>query len=187
MATAIRLSAQRLHRLVQNFLLLAHLELHEADRERLLQEMRPGDLRIRVEEVARASASRAERMSDLRLELTEVLAPTREEYWSKIVEEIVDNAFKFSAAGSPVSVRLTSRGSMAVLRITDRGRGMKPEHIAEIGAYMQFERRFYEQQGSGMGLSIAKRLTELHGGRFTIASEAGVGTAVEVGLPLAQG
>jgi two-component system, sensor histidine kinase and response regulator len=62
-----------------------------------------------------------------------------------------------------------------VLRVRDRGRGMRPEHIAEVGAYMQFERRFYEQQGSGLGLTIARRLTELQGGRLTISSEWGLG------------
>jgi signal transduction histidine kinase len=60
---------------------------------------------------------------------------------------------------------------------------MKSEHIAEIGAYMQFERRFYEQQGSGLGLTIAKGLVELHQGALNIASEVGVGTTVEVRLP----
>jgi signal transduction histidine kinase len=48
---------------------------------------------------------------------------------------------------------------------------------------MQFERRFYEQQGSGLGLTIAKGLVELHQGALNIASEVGVGTTVEVRLP----
>ena len=48
---------------------------------------------------------------------------------------------------------------------------------------MQFERKIYEQQGSGLGLTVAKRLTELHGGELTIQSELGVGTTVELKLP----
>ena len=183
MAMAIRDSAERLHRLVQNFLLLAHLEMHEKDQERLRREMPVQDLSTRVVEVVSGLAKRLGREADVVLELEDARVPTRDEYWSKIVEEIVDNALKFSAPGSPVTVRLGMKGSMAVFRVTDRGRGMKPEHLAEIGAYMQFERRLYEQQGSGLGLSIAKRLTEMHSGRITITSEAGVGTAVEVSLP----
>jgi len=70
-----------------------------------------------------------------------------------------------------------------ILRVRDHGRGMKAEHIAEIGAYMQFERKVHEQQGSGLGLTVAKRLTELHGGELTIQSEIGVGTTVELKLP----
>ena len=60
---------------------------------------------------------------------------------------------------------------------------MRTEHIAEIGAYMQFERKIYEQQGSGLGLTIAKRLTELHRGELSIESQLGAGTTVEVKLP----
>ena len=60
---------------------------------------------------------------------------------------------------------------------------MKVEHIAEVGAYMQFERKIYEQQGSGLGLTVAKRLTQLHRGELNIQSQIGVGTNVEVKLP----
>jgi signal transduction histidine kinase len=50
---------------------------------------------------------------------------------------------------------------------------------------MQFDRKKREQQGSGLGLTISKRLTELHGGSLTIQSESGKGTTVVVRLPLA--
>ena len=65
------------------------------------------------------------------------------------------------------------------------GRGFSTEQIAKVGAYMQFERKTQEQQGLGLGLVIAKRLTELHGGTLTIQSERGAGTTVAVKLPSA--
>lgn len=183
MAKAVRDSAERLHRLIQNFLLLAHLEIHADGPEPLLRDLPKENLRPRAEEVARGKA-REDRLADLRLTMCDVEAPIRMEYWVKIVEEIVDNALKFSEVGTPVTVSLSEQGHQAVMKVQDRGRGMRPEHIAEIGAYMQFERRFYEQQGSGLGLAIAKRLTELHGGRLSVSSRAGHGTEVEIVLPL---
>jgi len=183
MANAIRDSARRLERLIRNFLLLAHLEIQADDRARLAGSAARESLDRGVEEVVHGLAAKANRALDVMLALAKVEGFIRADYWSKIVEEIVDNALKFSGPGTPVSVELRRSGELVVLRVTDRGRGMRPEHIAEVGAYMQFERRFYEQQGSGLGLTIARRLAELQGGRLTISSEWGVGTVVEVTLP----
>jgi signal transduction histidine kinase len=48
---------------------------------------------------------------------------------------------------------------------------------------MQFERKVYEQQGSGLGLTVARRLVEIHGGHVSLESEYGKGTTVSVLLP----
>jgi signal transduction histidine kinase len=69
--------------------------------------------------------------------------------------------------------------------VSDRGRGFSTEHITKVGAYMQFDRKMQEQQGLGLGLTIAKRLTELHGGTLTIQSERGSTTTVSVKFPKA--
>jgi len=60
---------------------------------------------------------------------------------------------------------------------------MTPAQIADIGAHMQFERRFYEQQGVGLGLIIAKRIGELYGGELTVESTQGEGTVVRFAVP----
>jgi len=54
------------------------------------------------------------------------------------------------------------------------------EQISRIAPHLQFDRQVYEQQGSGLGLVIAKRMTELLGGRFTIESVPQKGTTVVV-------
>ena len=65
----------------------------------------------------------------------------------------------------------------------DLGRGFSTDQITKVGAYMQFDRKLHEQQGLGLGLSIAKRLTELHGGALVIQSQKGEGTNIQVRLP----
>ena len=183
MSEAIRDSAKRLHRLIENFLIFAQIELLQADQLQALREGQTLDLRKPIERVAQVRAGRAGRADDLVLELCEASAAITEDYFTKIVDELLENAFKFSTLGSPVQVQSVTGNGNFVLRIADQGRGMKSEHIAEVGAYMQFERKIYEQQGSGLGLTIAKRLTELHGGELSIQSELGIGTTVEVTLP----
>ena len=183
MAEAIRDSAKRLHRLIENFLIFAQIELLHADQLHALREGQTPDLRRPIERVARVRSERVGRAGDVVLELCEASAAISEDFFTKIVDELLENAFKFSTPGSEVRVQTETDGGLAILRIADRGRGMKVEHIAVVGAYMQFERKIYEQQGSGLGLTIAKRLTELHRGELTIQSEIGVGTTVEVKLP----
>ena len=79
---------------------------------------------------------------------------------TKIVDELVHNAFKFSKAGAAVEVTLHVSDNLLVLKVVDHGRGLGTEQIQKIGAYMQFDRKTHEQQGLGLGLTIAKRLTE---------------------------
>ncbi|HEY9871961.1 MAG TPA: ATP-binding protein, partial [Candidatus Obscuribacterales bacterium] len=73
--------------------------------------------------------------------------------------------------------------STFILSVINFGKGMTPSEIASVGAYMQFERQLYEQQGCGLGLQIAKRLVELHGGKLTIESIPSQQTKVQLTLP----
>ena len=106
-------------------------------------------------------------------------------YFKKAVEELLDNAFKFSKAGTTVAVASGPSRDRFALSVSDKGRGMTSQQIADIGAHMQFERRFYEQQGVGLGLIISKRLADLHGGDLVIESLPNQQTTVRLFLPLA--
>ena len=179
-------SGKRLERLIENFLIFAQLELLSSDPQKLNSLLRSQTVAAAgvIEKRAREQAGLAKREADLALDLNNVPVPISDEYLSKIVDELVQNAFKFSPANSTVRVALTNHSPDEVtLTVADRGRGLSPEHIARIGAYMQFDRKMHEQQGLGLGLTICRRLTELHGGTLTIQSDQGAGTTVTVKLP----
>lgn len=193
-------SGKRLHRTIENYLVYAQTEILHTDRERLslLRVMRLEDPGEAIEAAAHEAAEKAARLPDLTLDIADVPALLIiKDNLHKIVYELVDNACKFSSAGKPVrvtgrvndldyhlAVSDQGRGMTYHLAISDEGRGMKAEDIVQIGAYMQFERKLYEQQGSGMGLIVARRLAELHQGTLEVESEPGVGTTVHVILPL---
>ena len=185
MGQVIHESGKRLERLIENFLIYAQLELTGTDQQKVnaLRKKLTASPKPIIEDHARAQAKVAHREQDLVLELTDHPLPISEEYLSKIVDELVQNAFKFSQPGSRVMVTLLDFPGTSTLTVTNWGRGFSTEHITRVGAYMQFERKMHEQQGLGLGLSIAKRLTELHGGTLTIESERGARTAVAVRLP----
>src|SRR6266850_5446435 len=179
-------SGKRLEHLVENFLIYAQIELLGADPQKVSglrkkQTLFPAKL---IEERARAQAQLARREPDLRLELVNVPVPVSEEYLAKIVDELVQNAFKFSSPGSSVILAQVDLPNAMTISISDHGRGFSTEQLTKIGAYMQFDRKMQEQQGLGLGLTIAKRLTELHAGTLTIQSDPSNGTVVTVKLPL---
>ena len=185
MGRAIHDSARRLHRVIENTLLYAQIELAWGDDAKVAA-LRKGYAENIEPAVRKASMRRAfsdQREADLKLTLAAAAAAMSEEHLTRVVDELVENAFKFSNPGSPVTVSLAPEESRVVLEVSDQGRGMRQEDIQQMGAYMQFDRRFYEQQGSGLGLTIAKRLVELHGGTMMIQSELGRGTQVFVRLP----
>ena len=181
-------SGKRLERLVENVLIYAQIELLSADVQKvnaLRQRQTPCPARI-IEDHARLQARTARRVDDLALDLADQPVPISEEYLAKIVDELTQNAFKFSDSGKRVSVTLSPLSNGVILSVTDLGRGFSTEHITKVGAYMQFDRKVHEQQGLGLGLVIAKRLTELHGGTLSIQSERGTRTTVAVRLPKAS-
>lgn len=178
-------SGKRLHRLIENFLIYARIELMGSDPHKtagMRAKVTPQPGRV-VAERAQQEARAAGRAADLILQVQDGPMAISEEYLAKIVEELVQNAFKFSSPGTRVEVVLQPAGDVVELIVRDQGRGIAPENVAKIGAFMQFDRRTHEQQGLGLGLIIAKRLTELHGGGLTVQSVPGQGTNVTVRFP----
>lgn len=185
LAEGINANAKRLHRLVQNFLLIAKLEVLASNPEQmaLLQRETLDHTETIIAAIATAKAAQYHREADLKLELDSVSAQISEPKLKKVTEELVDNAFKFSAAGSEVRVFSSCHQDRFVLHVIDYGYGMTAEQIAKVGAYMQFDRDRLEQTGSGLGLAIAKRLVEIHHGQMTIESIPGKQTIVRVSMP----
>ncbi len=184
MGQVIHSSGKRLEHLVENFLIYAQIELLAADPHKINllragQTKHPAGL---VKSHAQQQAELAHREQDLALSLTEVPVPISEDYLARIVDELVHNAFKFSDFGSQVDVALGQSNGTVTLSVSDRGRGFSTEHITRVGAYMQFDRKMHEQQGLGLGLTIAKRLAEIHGGTLSIERREQSGTTVNVRL-----
>ena len=184
----MRVGRQRLERLIENFLIYAQLEIVASDsqsisRLRAASTNRPGDI---ARAAATAEAGKVGRLADLILELTDAPLPMAEDYFRKIVVELVQNALKFSDMGLLVHVCIKATSEEVVFLVQDDGRGFSTEQISRVGAYMQFERRMQDEQGFGLGLAIAKKLVELHGGDLLIESEPGIGSTVTVKLPRAH-
>src|SRR5690606_10800197 len=134
---------------------------------------------------AQGKAELYERPADLKSSIVgEVCVTISDQDLGTISEEVIDNAFKFSTVGSLVEVTGTIEDDMYMVQVKNHGRGMTQAQIEAVGAYMQFNRFFYEQQGNGLGLIIAKRLIELYGGALKITSLVDKETIITLKAPI---
>lgn len=103
----------------------------------------------------------------------------------QVLEELLDNALKFTAAGS-ISFKITRSGEEICMQINDTGQGMTPEQLG--GALQPFRQvdgsATRRVGGLGLGLALAQHLTELMGGHLTVESRPGVGSRIQVSLPM---
>ncbi len=186
MLATIVSSGHRLSVLVENFIYLSRLEILAANPSAMLElsEEKVINCPEVIMEVAMHRIIQNGNQHQLESDLQPASLNISDSYLRKLILELIDNACKFSIAKSRIRLHGRIKNGFYTLAIQDEGRGMHASQIAQIGAYMQFDRNIHEQQGQGLGLTIAKRVTELHRGSFTIDSAIGKGTTVEVRLPI---
>jgi two-component system, sensor histidine kinase and response regulator len=175
-----------LSKLTRNVLLYSELLKISNDPERVMllrNVQKQCDTKTIIEQIAIEKAQQYDRMVDLEMNLSQADVFISQSRIKKIAEELIDNAFKFSLFSTPVQVKTSCKNNIFHLFVIDRSRGMTPEQIDNLGAYMQFPMVNIEQQGIGLGLTIVKLLVEIYGGNLAIESVRSQYTAMHVTLP----
>ena len=119
----------------------------------------------------------------LELDLPPVKFNGNESLLYHVWSNLLSNAVKFSPKGAPLTVTLKEQGGRVTFSVTDRGPGMSEDVQRHI-----FD-KFYQgdssrkQEGSGLGLPLAKRVAQLCGGSITVQSKPGAGSTFTVTLP----
>ena len=151
----------------------------------------PLDLVTLVGDVVEANRPMAERKS----QPIEIAAPDglvtcgdQDRLW-EAVDNLISNAIKYSPAGGRIAVALRRDGDRAVIAVEDSGPGLSPEDAARV--FGRFQRLSAKPTGgessTGLGLSIAKRIVELHRGRISVESAGqGRGAVFTISLPDAE-
>jgi signal transduction histidine kinase len=95
-----------------------------------------------------------------------------------VLDNLIGNAFKFSALRQTPEVRVTASAEFGrtVVHVSDNGVGIAPEDATRI--FGPFARCHSGFDGSGVGLAVARRIVERHGGRIWAAGEPGLGATV---------
>jgi signal transduction histidine kinase len=106
--------------------------------------------------------------------------------FKEAITNLLFNAIRYTPAGGRVSVKAEVRAESVVMEVADTGIGIPPEEQGRIFEefYRASNAKRMEPDGDGLGLSLVKRVVELHGGTIGFASELGSGTTFRIVLPL---
>ena len=179
----IRKSGQRLKRTLTSVLDLAQLES-----ETMALNPEPVDLVREVRDVVDVSQPEI-REKDLavRLDLPDNPVETQLDSGAvqRVLSNLVSNAIKFTSEGG-ITIRLHVDAGTAVIDVEDTGVGIKADSIDQIFDDFQQESKGFARdfEGSGLGLTITKRLVALMGGTIRVESTKGEGSTFTVELPL---
>jgi two-component system, NtrC family, sensor histidine kinase HydH len=142
-----------------------------------------GDAAALIEELLRNSAAKAEQEGiALTTWVTEqpVTVMVDPAFMQRALVNLVNNAIEASQKGQNVSIRLRRKDDVAIITIRDHGKGMDQETLRNLFI------PFYSKKGSGtgLGMAVAKKIVEEHGGRIAVKSRPAAGTKIAVHLPL---
>jgi two-component system sensor histidine kinase KdpD len=172
--------AERLNRLVGNLLSMTRIESGAIQLRR-----EPGDIEdvigTALEQLGKRVAGHEVRVSVPRgfplvqMDFTLIV---------QVVVNLLENALKYSAAGSPIEVTASLAGGNARLEVADRGVGIPPEDLARVFDKFYRVQRPESVGGTGLGLSISKGIVEAHHGSIGARGREGGGAILSVELPL---
>jgi heavy metal sensor kinase len=177
---AIDTAAGRQCRIVEELLFLAR-----ADAGRLARDVGPVCLVEALEEAAEA-VSRPDRPC-IRLAAIDpaLMAPGSGSELTRLFTNLLENAVRHTPPEGTVTVSAMADATSVTVTVADTGEGIAPDHLPHLGErfYRVDAARSGSTGGNGLGLAICQSITEAHGGRMTIESKVGEGTAVRISLP----
>lgn len=172
---------ERLQLLAQGLLTLSRLESRDAERVRT-----PVDLAALARQMIERYASRAEQAGiDLALNDANgavVIVQANEHQIMRVMDNLLDNALKFTPSGGTVTLDVENAPGAAVLRVSDTGIGIPEEDLPRLFSRFHRGRNTAAYPGSGLGLVITKAIVVEHGGQIAVESHAG-GTRFTVRFP----
>jgi signal transduction histidine kinase len=164
------------------------LYVAKADAGQLILQVAPFDLANTIRDTLDAMmANASEKNIKLMVDLPRKLPIKADERFVRmIIENLVSNAIKYSYTGSEIKIRLTTTLGVAKIRVVDTGVGIADkDHDALFQKFSRIQNPLSATEGgSGLGLYLARKLAEAHGGNIVVSSRVGRGSRFTIILPL---
>jgi len=171
-ANIIYESGSILHRLNENYLLFTRLKLINISQKDTEQLRKINDYNTNTIESIKTVLGKFKQNNNIekrfKLSLDEIIIQIDEFYFEKLVYELIDNALKFSEENSIITIHSHKKNNKYIFSIENNGRTITDEQVANIGAFIQFEREEYAQSGLGLGLAIVKQIVFIYDGKFDV-------------------
>lgn len=179
---SVRQQADRLQRIVESLLFLAR-----ADAEAQLPQQELIDLALWLPTHLQAWNDHS-RVEDIVVEASSVCVHSHPVLLGELLNILLDNAFKHSEPGDPVTIRICQNGEKGELAVIDVGSGISEEDLPHL--FEPFFRspdvRLRGIEGYGLGLAVAKRIADAFGGTLAVVSKLGNGSTFTLSLPAAK-
>lgn len=171
----------RLERYIKDFLELSRLESSEYKPVPAPFNMSAA-LKMRIE-MARIEADKKDINIQFEIpEDTAIMVNADAVQIDRVITNLIDNAIKYTNPGGTITVKLSNRERDVLIQVTDTGIGIPDEHIPHI--FDAFYRANRDSKGSGLGLSIAKKIIETNRGRIWVESIHGKGSTFSFTIPI---
>ena len=182
-AVDIRESGAHLLELINDILDVSCLEANKAEIEATELDLSELIQSCLILILHTAEARNVTLVNELPEELPRLFADRRRV--QQILLNLIGNAIKFSPVGASVFVRVDATAPGLSIEVADQGAGMAADKIEQVfEPFVQLKPALNRShEGAGLGLALAKKFAELHGGSVTLESELGEGTVARVNLP----
>ncbi len=176
--------ASKLETLINNLMRLSLLEAEKQQRQFTMQDLKP---------LAKEAIDQIKSQADAKNISVSIRSPSKATFKVKgdhdsLIQLLViflDNAIKYSPKQTHVVLSLAHTSDYVSIKITDQGHGIKAGHLEHVfDRFYRADASRSNESGFGLGLSIAKLITDIHQAIITITSAPGKGTTVQVDFPI---
>ncbi len=183
----IKDSARHLLAIINDILELSRIDAGEAELN-----IEPVDVQLVAEDCCNMLSAKA-RLQNIALDMSQIPKYLRikGDYRAlmRVMVNIVGNAVKYTPIGGKVTLSAQSIGNSVLMHVRDTGIGIPESALEKVllpfGQSRNLKKRHNLQEGTGLGLPIAKELTEAMGGQFILSSQEGIGTQIQLQFELA--
>jgi len=178
MAARVKNASLKLYDRIEKFIYFSELELSKTQKTLKLK----FNIKEHFVSSLLKTKFKAKEPENIDVSVEEAEVVIHEDYFTRMLVELVENAFKFTGNSPHIKVIGRAIDNEYILSVEDNGRGMSENEINQIHVFKQFNREVFQQEGNGLGLAIVKNILSITQSKLNIESDGKTYTKVQIRL-----